>query len=140
MAELALLFASAFLAATILPFASEITLAGMAMAGWGERLTLWAVATTGNTLGSLVNWALGRWARRWRDHHRFPLQPEQLERATRHFRRWGIWSLLFAWVPIVGDPLTLVAGLFRTPLLPTMILIAIGKGARYAVVLGLVPA
>lgn len=139
MVELALLFASAFLAATILPFASEITLAGMAMAGWGERLTLWVVATTGNTLGSLVNWALGRWARRWREHRRFPLRPAQLERATRQFQRWGIWSLLFAWVPIVGDPLTLVAGLFRTRLLPTAILIAIGKGARYAVVLGLVP-
>ena len=139
MAELALLFASAFLAATLVPFASEITLAGMAMAGWGGKLTLWATATAGNTLGSLLNWSLGRWARRWRDHRLFPLRPAQLDRATRHFQRWGIWSLLFAWVPVVGDPLTLVAGLFRTPFLPTLILIGVGKGVRYALVLGLVP-
>jgi len=138
-AELALLFASALLAATLVPFASELTLVGMAVAGLGERLTLWATATAGNTLGSMVNWALGRWARRWRDHRFFPFRPEQLDRATRQFQRWGIWSLLLAWLPVVGDPLTLVAGLCRTTFLPTLVLIAIGKGARYALVLGLLP-
>lgn len=135
MPELALLFTSAFLAATILPFPSEVTLAGLLVADRDDVTTLWLVATIGNTLGSLVNWAIGRLALRVEGRPWFPLRRERLGRAQAWFNRYGIWTLLLCWLPIVGDPLALVAGLMRTPFVLTLMLIAIGKGARYAVVI-----
>jgi membrane protein YqaA with SNARE-associated domain len=135
--ELLLLFASAFLAATLLPFPSEVTLAGLLVAGRGEVASLWLVATIGNTLGSLVNWAMGRLALRFEGRPWFPLRRNRLARAQRWFNRHGVWTLLLCWLPVVGDPLALVAGLMRTPFLLSLVLIAIGKGARYAVVIAL---
>jgi membrane protein YqaA with SNARE-associated domain len=135
--EFLLLFASAFLAATLLPFPSEVTLAGLLVAGRGEVASLWLVATIGNTLGSLVNWAMGRLALRFEGRPWFPLRRNRLAHAQRWFNRYGVWTLLLCWLPIVGDPLALVAGLMRTPFLLSVVLIAIGKGARYAVVIAL---
>jgi len=135
--ELLALFASAFLAATILPFPSEVTLAGLLLAGRGDLASLWLVATIGNTAGSMVNWGLGRLALRLEGHPRFPLRQSSLERAQAWFNRYGVWALLLAWLPVIGDPLALVAGLMRTPLLSTIVLIGVGKAARYAVVIAL---
>ena len=137
MPELALLFTSAFLAATLLPFPSEVTLAGLLVAGQSSLAALWLVATIGNTLGSLVNWAIGRLALRFEGRPWFPLRRERLGRAQAWFNHYGVWTLLLCWLPIVGDPLALVAGLMRTPFAITAVLIAIGKGARYAVVIAL---
>lgn len=137
MTELVLLFASAFLAATILPIPSEVTLAGLVVAGRGDLALLWLVATVGNTLGSLVNWTMGRLALRLEGREWFPVRHERLVRAQRWFNRHGVWTLLLVWLPVVGDPLALVAGLMRTPFLLTVVLIAIGKAARYAVVMAL---
>lgn len=137
MPDLLLLFASAFLAATVLPFPSEVTLAGLLYAGRVAPAALWLAATAGNTLGSMVNWALGRLALRLEEHPRFPLRRNRLARAQRWFNRFGIWTLLFAWLPIIGDPLTLVAGIMRTPFALTIVLVAAGKGARYAVLIWL---
>ena len=128
------LFVSSFLAATILPLSSEAVLAGLLVTRAGELPVLLAVATVGNTLGSVVNWLLGRAASRLRDRPWFPLSRERYEAAERRFQRYGMWSLLFAWVPIIGDPLTLIAGALRTPLLPFVILVGIGKAARYAAI------
>lgn len=134
MPELLALFLAAFLAATLLPLPSEAALAGLLLAGRGDVWTLWLAATTGNTLGSLVNWALGRLALRWRGRRWFPIRPDALARAQRWFSRWGVWTLLLAWLPVVGDPLTLAAGLMRTPFWLTAVLVLIGKGTRYALV------
>ena len=87
----------------------------------------------GNTLGSLVNWLLGRFIERFRDRRWFPVKPKDYERVERWYARWGIWSLLFAWLPFGGDALTVVAGALRTPLLPFVVLVGVGKTARYAV-------
>ena len=125
-------FSSALLAATIVPFASEIALTG-ALAAGGAVHWLVLVATLGNTLGAVVNWAIGRFIERFRDRRWFPANREQLERAQAWFRRYGIWSLLFAWLPIVGEPLTVVAGAMRVHIAPFLILVAIGKGLRYVV-------
>jgi len=132
------LFLSALLAATVLPFSSEAVLVGMDVSGHFATPVLFAVATAGNTLGSVVNWALGRYCLRWRDRRWFPVKPRDLDRASRLFNRWGVVSLLFAWLPVVGDPLTLLAGVLRTPFLAMLPLVALGKAARYAVLLGLV--
>ena len=129
------LFASAFAAATLLPLSSEAVLAALRVAGGQDVWVLLAVATAGNTLGSAVNWALGRWALHWRDRRWFPVKEPALARATAWFGRWGLWSLPFAWVPIVGDPLTFVAGALRLRFDLFVLLVALGKAARYAVVL-----
>ncbi len=129
------LFASAFLAATILPFSSEVVLAALVAMGGNDGLWLWLVASLGNTLGAAVNWVLGRYCLRWREHRWFPVNGPALERASNWFRRWGVWCLLFAWVPIVGDPLTFATGLLRVNFWLFLALAGAGKAARYAVVL-----
>ncbi|MCV6606329.1 MAG: DedA family protein [Porticoccaceae bacterium] len=128
------LFTSAFLAATLLPLGSEVLLGALAMEGYSP-LWLWLTATVGNTLGALVNWYLGLKLLHFQGRRWFPFKPDKLKRAQAGFQKYGTTSLLFAWLPIIGDPLTFVAGLMKVRLLPFVILVGIGKGARYGVVL-----
>ena len=128
------LFLSAFLAATILPVSSEAVLAGLIVAGRGDPGLLLVVATVGNTLGSVVNWILGRGIESLRDRRWFPVTPDRYEQASRIFRRFGEWTLLFAWLPVVGDAFTIAAGAARVNLGVFVALVAIGKAARYAVI------
>lgn len=129
------LFLTAFLAATLVPLSSEAVLAAMGHAEGFDLTLLFALATLGNTLGAVANWALGRFCLRWAGRRRFPFSREQLTRASERFGKYGVWSLLFAWVPIIGDPLTFAAGVLRVPFVPFVILTGIGKGARYAAVI-----
>ena len=128
------LFAISFLAATILPFSSELTLAGLIATSNYDNLILLIVASFGNTLGSVVNWALGFYSRNLTTKKWFPFKETQIERSSKWFDKFGKLSLLFAWVPIIGDPLTLVAGLLRVRFLDFIILVAIGKVSRYLIV------
>ena len=130
-------FLSAFLAATILPFSSELVLSAVYGAGDGDAVTLWLVASTGNVLGALVNWALGRHLLHWQDRKWFPFKACQLKRADVWFQRYGVWTLLIAWVPVVGDPLTFVAGFLRVNVWLFLTLVSIGKAGRYMAVLWL---
>ncbi|GAB3287944.1 YqaA family protein [Pseudidiomarina andamanensis] len=130
------LFVAALLSATLLPGSSEVLLATLQTQGYAVG-SLWLVATLGNTLGSCVNYALGRYALHWQHHRWFPVSPTQLEKGQAWFGRYGKWSLLLAWLPVVGDPITLFAGIMRLHLGVFLILTAIGKAARYAVILGL---
>jgi membrane protein YqaA with SNARE-associated domain len=132
------LFLSAFLAATILPVVSEAVIAGLAASGAYSTLWLLVVASVGNTLGSVVNWLLGRFLIQYQYRGWFPVKPRHLERASRVFNRWGVWSLLLAWTPFLGDPLTFVAGVLRVPFLLFLVLVAVSKTGRYVVLLGLV--
>lgn len=130
------LFWVALLSATLLPGGSEVWLARQ----WcldQPVLALWLVATAGNTLGSLVNVALGRYARRFQDRRWFPASSAQLARAEGWYHRAGEASLLLSWLPIIGDPLTVVAGVLRLPWWRALVWIAVAKGARYGVVLSL---
>jgi membrane protein YqaA with SNARE-associated domain len=129
--ELASLFLTALFAATILPAQSEFLLAGLHLTGRHDRFVLVAVATVGNVLGSVINWVLGRYLIHFQGRRWFPIKGRALEKATRVYQRWGVWTLLLAWTPIIGDPLTLVAGIFRTPLRVFVPLVAAGKLARY---------
>jgi membrane protein YqaA with SNARE-associated domain len=86
----------------------------------------------------VINWVLGRYLSRFQDRRWFPIKGRALERATRFYRRWGVWTLLLAWTPIIGDPLTLVAGIFRTRLRVFVPLVTAGKLARYLVVVTVV--
>jgi len=124
------LFAAAFLAATILPFYSEVVLFALLRAG-GDPLTLVAVATLGNTLGAIVNWAMGRYLLHFQDRRWFYFKREQIARAQHWYGRHGYWSLLLAWLPIGGDALTFIAGTMQVRLSVFIVLVGIGKAARY---------
>ena len=125
------LFLMAFLAASLLPFGSEWLLVLLISQG-GDPLSLGTIATTGNVLGSCLNYALGLWAAQWVRRN----QPSRgWQTAHSWFGKYVVWSLLFSWLPVVGDPLTLVAGLLRANPYPFLLLVTIGKGARYALVI-----
>ena len=128
------LFFISFLAATILPFSSELTLAGLITTSNYDNVLLLIVASFGNVLGSVVNWVLGFYSRNLTIKKWFPFKEAQIERSSKLFSKFGKWSLLFAWVPIIGDPLTLVAGLLRVRFLDFIILVAIGKVSRYLLI------
>ena len=124
------LFLAAFTAATLLPAQSEALVVGLLLTDYAPWLVL-AVASVGNVLGSVVNWFLGRGIERFRGRRWFPVSPAALARAEGWYRRYGRWSLLLAWAPIIGDPLTVVAGMLRETFLVFLILVSIAKIGRY---------
>lgn len=127
------LFLAAFLAATLVPAQSESVLTGLILAGGQPVTMLVVVASLGNILGSVLNWLIGCGVEKFRDRKWFPASEAQLVRAQQQYQRFGYWSLLLAWVPIIGDPLTLVAGIMREPLWRFVVLVSLGKIGRYAV-------
>lgn len=127
------LFFSAFGAATLLPLQSEAVLVGLLLRDPDTWLILLLVATLGNVLGSIVNWLLGRGIDRLRGHRWFPFSAAQLERAQQRYQRWGQWSLLLSWMPVIGDPLTLIAGILREPFWRFLLLVTVAKGGRYLI-------
>lgn len=128
------LFGTAFLAATIFPAQSELLFAYLLHKGEHDWRMLLAIATVGNVLGSVANWALGRMIERFRDRRWFPVSGGTLERAERWYARWGKWSLLLSWAPFIGDALTVAAGVLRTPFLTFLLLVLTAKGARYGMI------
>lgn len=128
------LFVAAFGAATLLPLQSEAVLVGLLLSGQYSLWWLLGIATLGNVLGSLVNWLLGRWVDHFKARRWFPVSARQLDKARGHYARWGHWTLLLSWVPIIGDPLTLVAGVIREPLWRFLLMVSIAKTARYGLV------
>lgn len=125
------LAASAFVAATVFPLQSEAVLVGLMLAGEQPVWALVLVASVANTAGSVVNWWLGGVIHRYRDRRWFPASLEALARAEGWYRRWGHWSLMLSWAPIIGDPLTVIAGVLREPLWRFLILVALAKTGRY---------
>jgi membrane protein YqaA with SNARE-associated domain len=125
------LFAAALGAASILPMQSEPILVALLLLDEQPAWALVAVASLGNTLGSCLNWLLGRWVEHYRDRKWFPVPRDKLARAEGWYHRWGRWSLLMSWAPIVGDPLTVIAGVLREPFWSFLCLVAIAKTGRY---------
>ena len=127
------LFWTAFLAATVFPAQSELLLSALLLSVRFDPWLLLAIATAGNVLGSLANWGAGRFFAHYRDRRWFPVSRAALDRAERWFARFGPAVLLLSWVPVVGDPLTVAAGVLRIRLLPFLIVVSIAKGGRYLV-------
>jgi len=134
------LLLAGFLAATMLPVGSEPVLiaylAQQAPASVWPTATLAVIAVSiGNTLGGVVTYGMGRGGRylwgRWRQD----VDPDRQShrKARRWLDRWGPWALLLSWIPIVGDPLCLVAGAMRLPFWVSALAMALGKFARYVV-------
>ena len=128
------LFSISFLAATILPFSSELMLAGLIATSNYDNFLLLIFASMGNILGSTINWVLGFYSRNLTTNKWFPFKLSQIESSSKWFDKFGKWSLLFAWVPIIGDPLTLAAGLLRVKFTEFLILVIIGKVSRYFII------
>ena len=131
------LFAAALAAATVLPVQSEVALVALLLAKHYPAWLLVLVASVGNTLGSTVNWALGRLLARFEHRPWFPVRRRTIARAEAWYHRHGRWSLLLSWLPVVGDPLTIVAGVLREPFPVFLLLVAIAKTARYLAVVAI---
>ena len=125
------LFTISFLAATILPFSSELMLASMLSIENYNRTLLITFSSLGNILGSVFNWVLGFYFIKLQNKKWFPFNQEQISKSSLWFEKYGKWSLLFAWIPIIGDPLTFVAGTMKTKFFIFLILVGIGKISRY---------
>ena len=130
------LFLVALLSASILPLQSEAVLVGLLLSNNYPVGLLLMVASVGNVLGSLLNWYLGKYLQHFQQRRWFPVKPEQLDKASRWYLKYGKWSLLLSWVPIIGDPLTVIAGVLREPFLPFLLLVTIAKVSRYLVLAG----
>lgn len=127
------LFIAAFLAATILPLSSEVVLGALLLSGLSP-IILVIIATAGNVLGSLLNYGLGYWLSLGAIKKWLKLSEDEFVQTQQRFTKYGMLSLCFAWVPIIGDPLTVMAGIFRIPLMWFVILVTSGKFLRYVVI------
>lgn len=127
------LFLTAFLAATVIPAQSEAALGALLLTQSYAPWILIMVASIGNVLGSVVNWALGRGINRFQHKKWFPVKPYTLSRAQDWYKRYGRWSLLLSWVPFIGDAITVAAGVLRENLLVFIALVTIAKTGRYIV-------
>jgi membrane protein YqaA with SNARE-associated domain len=128
---LLLLFFAAFGAATILPLQSEVVLTGLLVEGSHSAELLITVASVGNILGSCVNWWLGIKIENYKDKKWFPVSPDQLFKAQKIYQNYGFWSLLLSWVPIIGDPITLIAGLLKENFIRFLLIVSFAKIGRY---------
>lgn len=126
-----LLFISAFGAATLLPLQSEAVLLGLLAQSNSSAVLLIVVASFGNVLGSCVNWYLGLYLERYKTRKWFPVSHEKIQKAQQHYQRYGYWSLLLSWVPIIGDPITLIAGVLKENFWRFLLLVTIAKTTRY---------
>ena len=125
------LFLAALLAATVLPMQSEALLVGLLLTGDYPVAALLFVASLGNVLGAVLNWLLGRGLERFRDRRWFPVSAARLEQARPWYHRWGRWSLLLSWAPVIGDPLTVAAGVLREPFWTFLLIAGGAKVLRY---------
>jgi len=125
------LFLISFLAATIFPLSSELTLASLLNTNTHSSFLLVSTASLGNILGSIFNWLLGFYLLKYINKNWFPFKQNQINKVSKIFIKYGVWSLLLAWVPLIGDPLTFMAGILRVNFLLFLILVSVGKISRY---------
>ena len=128
------LFISSFISSTILPGHSEITLTTLIFLNKYNIINLVFIASLGNILGSILNWYLGFHFVKFKEKKWFPINKRQLEKASLWFLNYGKWILFLSWIPLVGDPLTVVAGVLRVPIITFLIIVSISKILRYVIV------
>ena len=132
------LLAASFLSATVVPFSSEAALAAV-LVGGGDPMICLLIATLGNTAGGMTGYLLGRWGRDAILAKRFNIRPEHQAHWQARIHRYGPIAAVACWLPGVGDLIAVALGALKTRWLPTLFWMAVGKGVRYAVVVGLVP-
>ena len=130
------LFLGCLLSATIIPFSSEALVTGALLLDYSPW-TVILVATLGNTIGGMTCYLLG-WLCKWSwIEHFLKVKEETLAKAHQKVEKYGSFAALLTWIPIIGDPIALAMGLMRTRVVPTTLLMFIGKGLRYMAVAGL---
>ena len=127
------LFCASFLAATILPLTSEVVLGFLLLTDLNPVILV-GVATFGNVLGSFVNYAIGFWGSIWFIRKGLKISEEEFGKAQHRFKKYGVFSLFFAWVPLIGDPLTVVAGVLKINILIFFTIVTAGKLFRYIII------
>lgn len=132
------LFTAGFLSGSILPMQSEAVFVAMLMSGRYVAWLLLAAVSLGNILGSVLNWCIGKYADRWIDHKWFGQKARYIDLGRKWFDRYGAWVLLLSWVPVIGDPLTVVAGLLSMRFYKFLVIVALAKTLRYAVLMYIV--
>ena len=125
------LFISSFLSSTILPGHSEIILTAFIFLKKYPLIDLIFFASIGKILGWILNWCIGHFLTNLRDKKWFPINKSQLNRASSWFLKYGKWTLFLSWVPIIGGPLTIIAGIFRVPILTFILIVSLAKTIRY---------
>lgn len=130
------LFFSGFISATLLPGGSEVLLAWQLSEGAYDPWSLWAAVTSGNALGGVATFLMG-----WGIAHYYPCRvfdkPHQV-RAKEWLTRFGPFALIMSWLPLIGDPLCLMAGWLKTRFLLSLLMITLGKAIRYLLIVGLI--
>ena len=126
-----LLFLSAFGAATLLPLQSEAVLVTLLFQATHSAYLLVLVATIGNVLGSCVNWYLGLKIEQFKDKKWFPVSEKNMTKAKKIYHKYGFWSLLLSWMPVIGDPITLIAGLMKENFWRFLLIVSVAKTGRY---------
>lgn len=127
------LFFASFLAATILPLSSEVILSFLLLNNF-DPIILVSVATFGNVLGSFVNYSMGLWGSIFFIGKVLKISEDEFVKAKQRFQKYGVFSLFFAWVPVIGDPLTVVAGVLKINILTFFIMVTSGKLIRYVII------
>jgi membrane protein YqaA with SNARE-associated domain len=130
------LFLSAFVSATLLPLQSESVLVGLLLTDHAPWAVI-AIASVGNIAGAVLNWLIGRGIEHLHDRKWFPVSAARLQRSQAWYLRYGKWTLLLSWMPLIGDPITVVAGILREPLPMFLLLVSLAKVGRYLVVAAL---
>ncbi|MGE8684553.1 MAG: YqaA family protein [Acinetobacter sp.] len=125
------LFLSAFGAATLLPLQSEAVLLGLLAQGQWSAAALISVASVGNILGSCVNWWLGLKIEHYKNKSWFPVSEAKMLQAEKIYQKYGFWSLLLSWTPVIGDPITLIAGLMKENFWRFLWIVSFAKVGRY---------
>ena len=120
--------------ATIVPFGSEAYFSTLLLLNKYNPTLLLFFASLGNILGSVFNWICGYYANYLLNKKWFPISQKKITKATLFFSKYGKWSLLLSWVPLIGDPITFVAGTLRYSILPFVLLVSIGKIGRYLII------
>ena len=128
------LFLVAFMVATIIPFGSEAYFITLLSSGEFNNFILFIIVSIGNVLGSLFNWLCGYYINYFIKKPWFPINNQMIDRGNKIFKKYGKWSLLFSWVPFIGDPITFVSGTLRYPIVPFLVLVSIGKVGRYLII------
>ena len=128
------LFFAALAAGSLVPVPSEAAFVALILTSGDPVWIALAVATSGNVAGSAINWTIGRAIERLRGTRWVPVSEPALERARRWYHKYGRWTLLLSFVPIIGDPLTVVAGVMRESFWFFIALVSVAKFARYLAV------
>lgn len=131
-AALAGLFAATFLGATIFPFQSEVVFVALQLTSVSPLWLLILVASAGNTIGAFVNYWIGARLEHAGAHRWLRIDDASFQRAHRWWERWGVWSLLLSWAPLMGL-FTVIAGALRTPLWQFTLLVTVAKTGRFVV-------